>query len=151
MVLYDDFIAEIRESVSNNRIKSGYENRTQATIDMVPHAGARAGTADGIETSEPSIANTYAELEDGETNTARLLSPPSPKQYVLVIQLLDQASMSCQRPRLTDHSKQFTGLLRLEASVGDRLLLPTKIQAALLPSPPDALRDTQGLWVHSSR
>ncbi|KAF5377626.1 hypothetical protein D9615_005154 [Tricholomella constricta] len=73
----DDLIAEIRESVSNNRIKSGYENRTQAPIDMVPHAGARAGTADGIETSEPSIANTDAELEDGETNTARLLSPRS--------------------------------------------------------------------------
>ncbi|KAG5648201.1 hypothetical protein DXG03_006156 [Asterophora parasitica] len=71
----DDLIAEIRESVSNNRIKSGYDNRTQAPIDLVPHAGARAGTADGIETSEPTIANNDADLEDGDTNTARLHSP----------------------------------------------------------------------------
>ncbi|KAG6910595.1 hypothetical protein DXG01_009546 [Tephrocybe rancida] len=92
----DDLIAEIRyvfaayyrfllslasrESVSNNRVKSGYENRPRAPIDMVPGAGARAGTADGIETSEPGIANNEAELEDGDGNTsARLLSPRSPE------------------------------------------------------------------------
>ncbi|KAG5733057.1 hypothetical protein E4T56_gene3570 [Termitomyces sp. T112] len=79
----DDLIAEIRESVSNNRVKSGYENRPRAPIDMVPSAGARSGTADGTETSEPSIANTEADLEDGEGNTpARLVSPPrSPEAY----------------------------------------------------------------------
>ncbi|KAG6837041.1 hypothetical protein H0H93_015904 [Arthromyces matolae] len=72
----DDLIAEIRESVSNNRIKSGYENRRRAPIDMIPSAGARSGTADGIETSEPTLANTESELEDGEGATpARLLSP----------------------------------------------------------------------------
>ncbi|KAF8058273.1 hypothetical protein FPV67DRAFT_1428630 [Lyophyllum atratum] len=74
----DDLIAEIRESVSNNRIKSGYDNRTRAPIDMVPHAGARAGTADGIETSEPGLSNAEAELEDGDGHTAHLLSPRSP-------------------------------------------------------------------------
>ncbi|KAF8321554.1 hypothetical protein DL93DRAFT_2072264 [Clavulina sp. PMI_390] len=42
-----DLIAEIRESVSNNRIKSGYENRGNAPIDMVPGAGSVSGTADG--------------------------------------------------------------------------------------------------------
>lgn len=36
-----------RESVSNNRVKSGYTNRTKAPIDMVPSAGAISGTADG--------------------------------------------------------------------------------------------------------
>ncbi|KAJ7169555.1 hypothetical protein C8R46DRAFT_1089173 [Mycena filopes] len=62
----DDLIAEIRESVSNNRIKSGYENRARAPIDMVPDAGAASGTADGIETSEPGLANTDADLEQGQ-------------------------------------------------------------------------------------
>ncbi|KAG6897918.1 hypothetical protein C0992_009070 [Termitomyces sp. T32_za158] len=65
----DDLIAEIRESVSNNRVKSGYENRPRAPIDMVPSAGARSGTADGIDTSEPSITND----EDG----SRRVSTPS--------------------------------------------------------------------------
>lgn len=45
---------------------------------MVPHAGARAGTADGIETSEPGLGNTESELEDGEGTAATLLSPRSP-------------------------------------------------------------------------
>jgi len=71
----DDLIAEIRESVSNNRIKSGYQNRTKAPIDMVPHAGARAGTADGIETSEPSLAATDTDLEEGERRALDFLSP----------------------------------------------------------------------------
>ncbi|RDB28358.1 hypothetical protein Hypma_015231 [Hypsizygus marmoreus] len=74
----DDLIAEIRESVSNNRIKSGYANRSHAPIDMVPQAGARAGTADGIETSEPGLGNSDAELEDGEGPSSSLLSPRSP-------------------------------------------------------------------------
>ncbi|KAJ6604307.1 hypothetical protein DFH09DRAFT_1122281 [Mycena vulgaris] len=70
----DDLIAEIRESVTNNRVKSGYANRPQAPIDMVPHAGARAGTADGIETTEPGLANPDADLEDGQ-GTPTTLTP----------------------------------------------------------------------------
>ncbi|KDR84810.1 hypothetical protein GALMADRAFT_233190 [Galerina marginata CBS 339.88] len=62
----EDLIAEIRESTTNNRIKSGYENRVRAPIDMVPSAGARAGRADGLETTEPSIANLDLQVEDGE-------------------------------------------------------------------------------------
>ncbi|KAF9568561.1 hypothetical protein CPC08DRAFT_739765 [Agrocybe pediades] len=61
----EDLIAEIRESVTNNRIKSGYENRPRAPIDMVPSAGARAGRADGIETTEPGIANLDLQVEEG--------------------------------------------------------------------------------------
>lgn len=61
----DDLIAEIRESVSNNRVKSGYENRRQAPIDMVPGAGARAGTANGIETTEPGLVGSQPTIEDG--------------------------------------------------------------------------------------
>lgn len=64
-----------RESVSNNRIKSGYQNRQHAPIDMVPQAGARAGTADGIETSEPGLAPQDADLEGGE---GTLGSPRTP-------------------------------------------------------------------------
>lgn len=56
-----------RESVSNNRVKSGYQNRGRAPIDMVPSAGARSGTADGIETSEPSIAVDETDLESGDS------------------------------------------------------------------------------------
>jgi len=70
----DDLIAEIRESVTNNRIKSGYENRARAPIDMVPQAGAASGTADGIETSEPGLANPDADLEDGQ-GTPSTLTP----------------------------------------------------------------------------
>ncbi|KAF9243876.1 hypothetical protein BU15DRAFT_86304 [Melanogaster broomeanus] len=51
----DDLIAEIRESVSNNRVKSGYENRQNAPIDLVPDAGARAGAADGHDFTLPSL------------------------------------------------------------------------------------------------
>lgn len=58
-----------RESVTNNRIKSGYENRMRAPIDMVPSAGARAGRADGIETTGTGIANLDSQLEDGEALT----------------------------------------------------------------------------------
>ena len=46
------------ESVSNNRIKSGYENRQKAPIHLVPDAGARSGTADGLETTEASIVSS---------------------------------------------------------------------------------------------
>ncbi|KAF8640977.1 hypothetical protein AX17_000623 [Amanita inopinata Kibby_2008] len=61
----DDLIAEIRESVSNNRVKSGYENRINAPIDQVPLAGARSGTADGIETSEPGLAKSESLYDEG--------------------------------------------------------------------------------------
>ncbi|KAF5313037.1 hypothetical protein D9619_003372 [Psilocybe cf. subviscida] len=66
----EDLIAEIRESTSNNRIKSGYDNRTQAPIDMVPSAGAREGHADGNEITAPGIANVESELENGQTGPA---------------------------------------------------------------------------------
>ncbi|KAF8527895.1 hypothetical protein BU17DRAFT_73578 [Hysterangium stoloniferum] len=52
----DDLIAEIRETTSNNRVKSGYPNRGPAPIDMVPDAGSRSGRPDGIETTEQSLA-----------------------------------------------------------------------------------------------
>ncbi|KAF8203238.1 hypothetical protein BJ912DRAFT_841825 [Pholiota molesta] len=80
----DDLIAEIRESVTNNRIKSGYENRVRAPIDTVPSAGARAGNADGVETTEPGIGNTEARLEDGEGLLASSSSSPqsSSAQYL---------------------------------------------------------------------
>lgn len=58
----DDLIAEIRESVSNNRVKSGYEGRTNAPIDSVPEAGARTGFANGNEHTIPSIATCDTEL-----------------------------------------------------------------------------------------
>jgi hypothetical protein len=44
------------ESVSNNRVKSGYENRKNAPINLVPDAGARVGTANGRETTEAPLA-----------------------------------------------------------------------------------------------
>jgi hypothetical protein len=89
----DDLIAEIRydrltatlctqtdgrycrESVSNNRVKSGYANRSHAPIDMVPSAGARMGTADGVEVTEPGLA--IPDLEDGQRTPASL-APRSP-------------------------------------------------------------------------
>jgi len=71
----EDLIAEIRESVTNNRIKSGYENRVRAPIDMVPSAGARVGHADGIETTEPGISNIDLQVEDGDDRLS--ISSPS--------------------------------------------------------------------------
>ncbi|KAG7099501.1 hypothetical protein E1B28_001347 [Marasmius oreades] len=58
----DDLIAEIRETVSNNRVKSGCHRK--APIDDVPQAGSRSGTADGKETSLPSVA-VDDDLEQG--------------------------------------------------------------------------------------
>ncbi|KAG0703128.1 hypothetical protein DFH29DRAFT_918056 [Suillus ampliporus] len=69
----DDLIAEIRESVSNNRVKSGYDNRTYAPIDMVPEAGARTGAANGDEYTASSLA--VPDVEDGLVP----LSPSSPR------------------------------------------------------------------------
>lgn len=59
----DDLIAEIRESVSNNRVKSGYDNRTDAPIDAVPEAGSRTGAANGDEYTTSSLA--IPDIEDG--------------------------------------------------------------------------------------
>jgi hypothetical protein len=67
------------ESVSNNRVKSGYVNRTSAPIDMVPQAGARMGAADGTEYTEPSLAVPDEEAGEGTLSpirTATTLSPP---------------------------------------------------------------------------
>ena len=36
---------------------------------MVPSAGARAGHADGVETTGTGIANLDSQLEDGEVST----------------------------------------------------------------------------------
>jgi len=58
-----------RESVTNNRIKSGYENRVRAPIDTVPLAGARSGHADGVETTRTRIGNLDSQLEEGEALT----------------------------------------------------------------------------------
>ncbi|KAH7923992.1 hypothetical protein BV22DRAFT_1091710 [Leucogyrophana mollusca] len=68
----DDLIAEIRESVSNNRVKSGYEGRASAPIDLVPDAGARTGAANGDENTAPSIA--VPDIEEGQPSP----SPSSP-------------------------------------------------------------------------
>jgi len=71
----DDLIAEIRESVSNNRVKSGYANRQNAPIDLVPDAGARAGHANGRETTESSIASS--DIEEGRRTSGSSRSRPS--------------------------------------------------------------------------
>ncbi|KAF9056647.1 hypothetical protein BJ165DRAFT_1522538 [Panaeolus papilionaceus] len=78
----EDLIAEIRESVTNNRIKSGYENRTRAPIDMVPSAGSRMGTADGTELTETGLANADSMLEDGEERITPGSSSPVSSQYL---------------------------------------------------------------------
>lgn len=77
------YLSSFRESVSNNRVKSGYENRSRAPIDLVPAAGARSGTADGIETTEPGLAPQIESLEEGQpsplslSRTSSLLTPQS--------------------------------------------------------------------------
>jgi len=74
----DDLMAEIRESVSNNRVKSGYENRKDAPINRIPDAGSRAGTANGRETTEASIA-----LPDNIEEGQRRPSGSRPSQQTL--------------------------------------------------------------------
>ncbi|KAJ7597612.1 hypothetical protein C8J56DRAFT_851915 [Mycena floridula] len=79
----DDLIAEIRESVSNNRVKSGYQNRSRAPIDMVPDAGSRMGTADGVETSEPTLALGDTDIEAGDSpSSSRRSSTLSPTSQI---------------------------------------------------------------------
>ncbi|KAL1951776.1 hypothetical protein VTO73DRAFT_925 [Trametes versicolor] len=67
----DDLIAEIREETSNNRVRTGTNSRP---IDLVPDAGARRGTADGIETTDASLL--VADPELGEVSPSLL--PPTP-------------------------------------------------------------------------
>ncbi len=50
--------------MSNNRVKSGYENRISAPIDKVPAAGSREGRADGVEITKPGIAHPRSILEE---------------------------------------------------------------------------------------
>ena len=61
--------------MSNNRVKSGYENRQNAPIDLVPDAGARAGTANGLETTESSLASS--DIEEGQRTSGASRSRPS--------------------------------------------------------------------------
>jgi len=75
----DDLIAEIRESVSNNRVKSGYENGRKAPIDTVPTAGARAGTSDGVETTPYGLAASVTTIEDGGISPTLLVPPSRPR------------------------------------------------------------------------
>jgi len=55
-------------------VKSGYQNRGTAPIDLVPDAGARTGKPDGIETTSLGIG--VNDLESGDT-----VSPSSPPPY----------------------------------------------------------------------
>ena len=73
MPLFRLIVYIVRESVSNNRVKSGYENRINAPIDMVPDAGARTGAANGNEFTTSTLA--VPDVEDG----VRPLSPSSPR------------------------------------------------------------------------
>ncbi|KAH8835426.1 hypothetical protein DL96DRAFT_54082 [Flagelloscypha sp. PMI_526] len=73
----DDLIAEIRESVSNNRVKSGYLNRMNAPIDLVPAAGSREGTADGRETTTTPMSGSQYDIEEGGISPDMPV-PPSP-------------------------------------------------------------------------
>ncbi|ORY34079.1 hypothetical protein BCR39DRAFT_518376 [Naematelia encephala] len=45
----EDLRAEIRESTSNNRVKSGYEHRGRAPIDRVPDAGSITGLPNALD------------------------------------------------------------------------------------------------------
>ncbi|KAI0336091.1 hypothetical protein GY45DRAFT_1316152 [Cubamyces sp. BRFM 1775] len=67
----DDLIAEIREESTNNRVRSSVNPRP---IDFVPDAGARRGTADGVETTDASLL--VADPERGEISPNLL--PPTP-------------------------------------------------------------------------
>lgn len=91
MLLIDRSCIHLRESTSNNRVKSGHENRGPAPIDRVADAGARAGTADGLETTDAPLAATdietgvqgrvqqhssYDSVPLGSAAGQALLSPP---------------------------------------------------------------------------
>ncbi|TFK30308.1 hypothetical protein FA15DRAFT_690088 [Coprinopsis marcescibilis] len=72
-----DLIAEIRESVSNNRVKSGYSSGR--AIDLVPAAGARTGTSDGVETTELGIASLSTTIEDAGVLSTMLSRQSGPR------------------------------------------------------------------------
>ncbi|TCD70678.1 hypothetical protein EIP91_002402 [Steccherinum ochraceum] len=66
----DDLIAEIREESTNNRVRSGNpDQKRPRPIDTVPGAGARTGTANGIETTASGLA--AEDIEDPESNPHR--------------------------------------------------------------------------------
>jgi len=73
-------IVFLRETVSNNRVKSGHQNRTQAPIDFVPSAGARTGTANGVETTITGLATQLESLEEGEPSPLSLPRTSSPNE-----------------------------------------------------------------------
>ncbi|KAL1738735.1 hypothetical protein HDZ31DRAFT_50522, partial [Schizophyllum fasciatum] len=72
----EDLIAEIRESVSNNRVKSGYQDRRSAPIDKVPAAGARQGTADGKDTTPRPVALPQEDIESAAPTPALMPTAP---------------------------------------------------------------------------
>jgi hypothetical protein len=88
------FLFYFRESVSNNRVKSGYENRSKAPIDLVPSAGARSGTADGRETTEPGL------VSQGESSEESQQSSQQPSPLILPQQSLSLATQN-QIPQLS--------------------------------------------------
>ena len=55
--------------MSNNRVKSGYQNRLNAPIDMVPSAGARFGLPDGTDLTEPNVAK-ISDIEESQEEGA---------------------------------------------------------------------------------
>jgi hypothetical protein len=67
----------LSESTSNNRVKSGYENRKNAPIDQVPQAGAREGTSYGMETTGEGVASADIESGDRPRTPSITLSPPA--------------------------------------------------------------------------
>lgn len=71
----DDLIAEIRESTSNNRVRSAVTK--PRPIDQIPGAGARSGHANGQETTERGVVPEDAYLEDGLHSAAGFISPMS--------------------------------------------------------------------------
>ncbi len=81
------YILECREETSNNRIRSGANTRP---IDLVPDAGARRGTADGIETTDAGLGVIDPERGDAllppTPGTARA-APPAPDASIPHLQV----------------------------------------------------------------
>jgi hypothetical protein len=76
MTLPVTYNSVVRESTSNNRVKSGYTNRPTAPIDLVPGAGATSGNADG--TQAPPTALPF------QVNKAHISPVSSPAPDVMV-------------------------------------------------------------------
>ncbi|KAK4685545.1 hypothetical protein P7C73_g4603, partial [Tremellales sp. Uapishka_1] len=74
----EDLRAEIRESTSNNRVKSGYSDRRRAPIDQVPDAGALSGQPNFLDVQNesslrapiPQSASMRAEASASSSRTA---------------------------------------------------------------------------------